>query len=193
MATVVQTFVVTAANSVGYQIDGVTNAPLTLTRGYTYAFKINASGHPLWMQRTGNAYNISNLWTLGVSNNGAQIGTIIFTVPTSAPDTLYYQCQYHPLMYGVMTIIDPVNGQAFTTLDPNSDTIEDVIDKVFYGVKQNILTGQAYIDTIAGDGTITLPDQYVRTGTDYVNWMWSYNRFLYSFDPTTGHLLMEVL
>jgi len=188
-----QTFVVTAAGSMAYAIDGVSNAPITLKRGLTYKFEVNATGHPFWIQRKGGNYNASDVWTLGVSNNGVQTGTVTFKVPDSAPDTLYYQCQYHPMMYGTFTIVDQNLGQQTTTLDPNSATVEDLVDKVFYGVGQDRQTGKAYIDTIAGDDPIRLPDQYSVRVDDYVNWMWSYNRFIYSYDPTTGHLLMEVL
>lgn len=84
-------------------------------------------------------------------------------------------------------------SQQFITVDTGSATIEDLVDKVFYGVRQNRQTGKASIDTIAGDEPIRLPDQYSVRVDDYVNWTWSYNRFIYSYDTETGHLLMEVL
>jgi hypothetical protein len=176
-----------------YTVDGVNNGPITLQRGLTYKFQIDAVGHPLYIQTTGNGYVSGNVWQSGVSGNGTESGTLTFTVPADAPDTLYYQCLYHPIMFGRITIVDSSVGQSFMTVDPYSDTLEDLVDKVFYGVKQDIQTGAASIDTIAGDATVRLPDQYSLTGNDYINWMWSYNRFLYSYDPTTGHLLMEVL
>jgi hypothetical protein len=191
--SVTKIYLVTAANSAGYLVDGVTNKPLTLVRGLTYKFQVNAQGHPFWVQTTGNGYNLASIFDLGVTNNGTQSGTITFKVPETAPDTLYYQCQYHPMMYGTFSIVDQNIGQGFTTMDPGSATIEDFVDKVFYGVKQNRLTGKATIDTITGDEPIRLPDQYSVRTDDYVNWMWSYNRFVYSYDNETGRLLMEVI
>jgi hypothetical protein len=77
--------------------------------------------------------------------------------------------------------------------DGFSTTIEDLVDKAFYGLKQNTETGQAYIDIINGDAPIRLPDEFEVTSTSYLNWMWSYNTFRYSFDQETGRLLLEVL
>lgn len=81
------------------------NPSLTLQRGKTYTFTVNASGHPFWINSsqgpgTGNAYNS------GVTNNGSQSGTITFTVPSDAPGTLFYNCQFHSVMTGTITITD---------------------------------------------------------------------------------------
>ena len=85
-------------------------------------------------------------------------------------------------------------AQEFIEIDEEySETIEDLVDKAFYGLRQNTETGQAYIDIINGDSTIVLPDEYETTSTSYLNWMWSYNTFRYSFDNATGRLLLEVL
>jgi hypothetical protein len=79
-------------------------------------------------------------------------------------------------------------------IDPNySTSLEDLVDKVFYGVRMNTLTGKASIDKIAGDAPISLPDSYVVRPDDYKSWLWTYNTFQFSWDIETGHLLMEVL
>ena len=51
-----------------------------------------------------------------VINNGAAVGDIYFTVPDTAPATLYYNCQYHSSMAGTINIssamvIDKANGK----------------------------------------------------------------------------------
>lgn len=85
-------------------------------------------------------------------------------------------------------------AQEFIEIDEGySETIEDLVDKAFYGLRQNTETGQAYIDIINGDEPIRLPDEYEVTSTSYLNWMWSYNTFRYSFNNETGRLLLEVL
>jgi hypothetical protein len=74
-----------------------------------------------------------------------------------------------------------------------SANIETLVDKAFYGLRQDTNTGQAYIDIIKGDAAIRLPNEYETRSDDYLNWMWSFNTFRYSFDTNTGRLQMEVL
>lgn len=74
-----------------------------------------------------------------------------------------------------------------------SSNLENLVDKAFYGVRQDANTGRAYIDIIKGDGAIRLPNEYETRSDDYLNWMWSYNTFRYSFDTNTGRLQLEVL
>ena len=74
-----------------------------------------------------------------------------------------------------------------------SDNLENLVDKAFYGLRQDVGTGRAYIDIIKGDGAIRLPNEYETRSDDYLNWMWSYNTFRYSFDTNTGRLQLEVL
>lgn len=74
-----------------------------------------------------------------------------------------------------------------------SSNLENLVDKAFYGLRQDTETGRAYIDIIKGDGAIRLPNEYETRSDDYLNWMWSYNTFRYTFDQNTGRLQMEVL
>jgi glycerophosphoryl diester phosphodiesterase len=88
-----------------YVIDDQSNPTLTFVRGRTYDLNISAPGHPFWIKTspvtgTGSAYHS------GVTNNGASSGVISFTVPSDAPDTLYYICQFHSAMQGTINIID---------------------------------------------------------------------------------------
>jgi len=81
------------------------NPNLTLKRGETYTFSVNTPGHPFLINSvqgtgTGNTYNN------GVTNNGAVSGTITFIVPSDAPDTLFYNCEFHGSMTGTITITD---------------------------------------------------------------------------------------
>jgi len=89
-----------------YTIDGALNNPtITVVRGYTYFFTVNASGHPFWFQTTSGAYNSANTYSTGVTNGGDDVGLIQFTVPAGAPSTLYYICQNHSSMNGTITVI----------------------------------------------------------------------------------------
>ena len=89
-----------------------TNDPtLYLKRGEVYEFVNNSGGsHPFQIRESngGAAYNN------GVTNNGAASGTITFSVPYNAPDTLYYQCMNHSNMGGDITILGGGGGGGIT-------------------------------------------------------------------------------
>jgi len=92
-------------------INGQSNPTLTLTRGQTYTFTIDqtAFGHPFWITTARGAEDApTNAWSPGVTNNGAAAGTVLsFTVPASAPATLFYQCSFHEPMGGQLNIVAP--------------------------------------------------------------------------------------
>lgn len=89
----------------GNGLSNASNPGITLTKGETYAFTVNASGHPFFIKSVQGAGS-NNAFNTGVTNNGAQSGTITFTVPLDAPATLFYNCQFHGGMTGTFTIID---------------------------------------------------------------------------------------
>ena len=79
-------------------------------RGGTYTINITATGHPFYFT-TDNGTNFSSgtyfgEYTDGVTGSRTDSGTITFTVPNDAPDTLYYQCGNHSAMRGAITIKD---------------------------------------------------------------------------------------
>ena len=103
------------------------NPILTLYRGNTYKFNINAKGHPFYIMTepyksmVAEDGSTSTLFSTGVTNNGADYGTVTFTVPTTgAPDTLYYQCGNHDAMYGILQIRDVTTT---TKLNVDNDII----------------------------------------------------------------------
>lgn len=104
---------VTSSGASSYLFSTYSNTPnpsVTLFRGNTYRFKINAVGHPFYIMtepfKTGVAEDGSTsiLFNTGVENNGTASGTVTFTVPDDCPDTLYYQCGTHSEMQGVLSI-----------------------------------------------------------------------------------------
>jgi len=110
---------------------GENNPILKLYRGNTYKFKVNATGHPFWIMTepyksmVAEDGSTSTLYSTGVTNNGADYGTVTFTVPTyvdavSTPDTLYYQCGNHDSMYGILQIRTTT---ATTAIDPTNDIV----------------------------------------------------------------------
>ncbi|WP_233702562.1 hypothetical protein [Hyunsoonleella flava] len=89
----------------GEGLSNASNPDITLKRGETYEFVIGTPGHPFIIKSaqttgTGDAFNE------GVTNNGASQGTITFTVPTNAPNTLFYICEFHASMKGTFNIVD---------------------------------------------------------------------------------------
>lgn len=121
-ATIQHTFNVSASGASAYVFvdtaqvyfpTTVNNPDLYLKRGDIYKFSLNASGHPFYIKSvagtgTGNQYNI------GVTGNGTQTGEIIFKVPMTAPDTLYYQCSAHGSMVGTINIMGAGGGGGST-------------------------------------------------------------------------------
>jgi carbon monoxide dehydrogenase subunit G len=105
-----KTYAVTNSGSAAYVFngEGLTNSSnpnFTFKRGGTYTFNVNTPGHPFYINSTqgtgtGNAYNS------GVTRNGAIAGAITFTVPMNAPNALYYNCEFHGSMTGIITITD---------------------------------------------------------------------------------------
>ncbi len=89
----------------GEGLNNAVNPDITLKRGETYEFVVSAPGHPFLIksvQSTGTGNTFNN----GVSNNGAAQGTVTFTVPNDAPDTLFYVCEFHGPMTGTFNIVD---------------------------------------------------------------------------------------
>lgn len=82
--------------------------------------------------------------------------------------------------------------QAFINVGPGQTSIEEFVDMVFYGARQNTVTGRATIDKISGDAPISLPDEYSVRPNDYRVWMWTNNTYQFSW-TNDGHLIMEVL
>ncbi|HYF05122.1 MAG TPA: tail fiber domain-containing protein [Patescibacteria group bacterium] len=102
-----------------YNLDGSSDAgdpTITLVRGQTYKFNVNASGHPFQIRTSsgGAAYNS------GVTNNGADSGTVTFTVPFDAPSSLVYQCTVHGAMLGTINIVTA--GASTSVADTDGNT-----------------------------------------------------------------------
>ena len=79
-------------------------------RGGTYTVNINAVGHPFYFTTDNGtgfvAGDYVGEWTSGVTNSRTDNGTITFTVPSNAPDVLYYQCGNHSVMRGTIRVKD---------------------------------------------------------------------------------------
>ena len=111
------------ASDYNFTVKGVqANDPtLTLERGKTYEFDVSVEGHPFWI-KTDQITGSSSQYNEGITNNGLSSGKLTFTVPVDAPSTLYYICQIHGSMTGVINIVDDnSNGSVITDNSSNSD------------------------------------------------------------------------
>lgn len=90
------------ATGIGFT-QNTTNPTLYLNRGQQYQFNVNASGHP-FLIKTAAGTGTGNQYVDGVVNNGAAVGVVTFKVPFNSPNTLYYQCQNHAAMLGVIIV-----------------------------------------------------------------------------------------
>ena len=104
-----------------------TNPTLYLNRGQHYQFNVDASGHP-FLIKTAAGTGTGNQYLDGVVNNGAAVGVVTFKVPFNAPNTLYYQCQNHAAMLGVIIVDSDGNTgiQSGGTLVGSASTINFV-------------------------------------------------------------------
>ena len=107
------------------------NPAITLYRGNTYKFKIDAEGHPFYFMTEPVSSGLASdgstsiVYTKGVANSGADKGTITFTVPSDAPDSLFYQCGNHGAMHGVVKI-------KTATSTTKIEVAEDILGAVNY-------------------------------------------------------------
>jgi len=110
--TVPNTFTYDVSNSgtssydfTGNGLSADSNPNLTFVRGNTYVLNINTPSHPFYI-KTVQGNGTGNAYSTGVTGNGISSGTLTFVVPMDAPDTLFYNCQFHGAMTGTITVID---------------------------------------------------------------------------------------
>ena len=99
----------TAYRFTGPGLDGDQNPTVYLTRGATYRFvnAMGAHGFEIRTEAGGAAYDD------GVTNNGTTNGTVEFTVPMDAPETLAYQCVSHPAMVGTFQVLKESTAESY--------------------------------------------------------------------------------
>lgn len=111
-------FSVTPLCCATWTINGQANPTLSLVRGQTYSFDVNAPDHPFFI-KTAPLNGSGSTWDEGVANNGLETGTLSFTVPADAPATLFYQCGIHSAMTGTIRITNssvPASGASTAAL-----------------------------------------------------------------------------
>lgn len=104
-------FYVSNSGASAYTINGASNPTLTLIRGREYVFIIDAPGHPFWIKTSPNTTGTGRAYQGGGSgwSQGQQQAEMVFYVDTSAPNRLYYICQFHGSMQGEIIVINGNN------------------------------------------------------------------------------------
>jgi len=97
--TINTTYYVTNNDSSHYTFSGGATGDdptLDVVRGNTYAFSVTVTGHPFYLTTDdGTNFSVGNYiseYTTGVTNSRSEDNTLFWTVDSSAPNTLYYQC-----------------------------------------------------------------------------------------------------
>ena len=86
--------------------DGLKKNPnITLYRGKTYEFNVNAPGDAFFIRTSALGGPATN-YNFGVTNNGTENGVVTFTVPFDAPDVLFYQSATEADRRGLFRIYD---------------------------------------------------------------------------------------
>ncbi len=95
-----------------FSIDGVMDPTLTLVRGKTYTFDmINKDAHPFYIKSKSNSNGTNDEYKIGITRVGSSDSSkkddqLVFKVPYSAPEILWYQCSSHPSMLGKLKIVN---------------------------------------------------------------------------------------
>lgn len=138
--------------------DGLKKNPnITLYRGKTYEFSVNAPGDAFFI-RTSVLGAAADNYNFGVLNNGTENGVVTFSVPFDAPDVLFYQSATESNRRGSFRIFDVL-----------SSTTINVDDAVIGAVEFTSSNGIVFSNglKVQFSGTVT-PTKYAN-GTWYVD------------------------
>ena len=89
-----------------FVINNAKNPVLIVRRGQRYTFTLDLADHPFYLQTTGGGYVEANVYSDGFTGNGETTGRFEWIVPEDAPDELFYQCEFHPVMFGKIIVVD---------------------------------------------------------------------------------------
>src|SRR6056300_286529 len=146
-----QSFYVTFnADSSSYLVDGNEEPTLTLVRGIEYTFNVNTPNYNFYL-KTNNTTGSGDLFSTGVTNNGEDSGSIVFTIPQSAPGTLYYISEESSSLSGSIRIADNLNINERIAFEGKTEVSGNL------DVSQTIIANDGSItnDLIVGDTTTT--------------------------------------
>ena len=175
-----------------YLVNGVSNGTINFKKGKKYRIIVNAPGHPFWIQTVNSGYSAGNIYSTGITNAGTDNGSIIVELPQSAPDNLYYVCQYHSMMRGSINsyLVDVVeyatssSATSYTISSSNSGrmteftsgtdvtiTIPNDASNTTWPIGSSLELRQMgagrLIFSVTSPATIVSTDGYLKTRTQY--------------------------
>ena len=138
------------------------NPNLTLVKGKSYIFNIDAIGYPFWIN-TASVSGNDNGYDSGITNNGMSTGTpLTFNVPFDAPDTLYYNSENEAAMAGTINVVDAIYIPSEIKLVGDTRVVGVVTASVFSGsgaglfdIPRSALTPDALVATLIASGSVT--------------------------------------
>ena len=102
-------FATTDTNMNGDALAVGNDPTLTLYKGVTYEFNVNATGQAFYI-KTAPTTGTGSQYTTGVTGNGTAVGIVTFTVPEAAPATLYYASGSSASMQGTINVLEMSNN-----------------------------------------------------------------------------------
>jgi hypothetical protein len=151
-------YYITNSGTGSYLVNGVVNGSIHFKKGKKYRIIVNAPGHPFWIQTVSGGYSLANVYSTGVTNSGTDNGRILVELPQSAPDDLYYACQYHSSMAGSISTRS-ISQEIKDSLDSKSGKTMEYI--VLSGTTKTLAQSDLYkiIETTSNSAvTITIPN-----------------------------------
>ena len=189
------TYTVVNVGSTEYSINGVLDPTLYVIRGNRYVFNISASGHPFRIQTSinTNGYIAGNQYTNGVTNPGTAVGAIIWEVPFDAPSTLYYVCQDHSSMGGLIVVSDIGPTGPTGTTGPTGPAVFELVSNT-YTTATTLSASDAYkiVRVTSGTGVdVTIPQDGTggftfATGTQIVIVQYGFGQLTFVPSGTTN-------
>jgi len=126
--------------------NGLTRNPtLTLFRGQTYTFDVDAINHPFTLKTVRSEGSLDQ-YNKGVTGNGVEQGELTFEVPDDAPDVLFYVSSSDVDTGGVIQILD-IEENTFINIEDEilgkkTYTIPNITEKLLSfsnGMKVNFI------------------------------------------------------
>jgi len=177
-----ETYTVTNNGNVGWNIAETAlgdNPALTLYRGATYTFNINATGHPFYFTTDDGTNYVSGSYvdeyTSGVTGSRTEVGTVTFVVPSNAPDNLYYACGNHAVMIGMIQILDYPSNQGLAKtkyphrLNVGQDIeVRNASDPVYNGTREvvSIIDDFQFRYSLSGTPVSSAPGGIIKYNLD---------------------------
>lgn len=88
----------------GFAINGSEGMKLSLIRGQTYTFNVNAPGHGFYFTTSDTGGQGAPGSLLASNQQPVDQGQLVFTVRPDLPNNFFYQCDIHPKMGGPVEI-----------------------------------------------------------------------------------------